>query len=195
MIAEAALAALVSSCAPSIAPDTMTAVVMVESSANPLAIGDNTARRSYTPRDIREAVATATMLLSRGHNIDLGLGQVNSDHLGGTVSVPALFDPCQNLRVASSILAADYTHAFDVFHDQRYALRAALGAYNTGSIYAGQGYASRVVAAAAVPSLSILTAASPLQSLPVHGSPAATPVPTREPIAAPGPWRGTWGHP
>ena len=49
-----ALAALMAHCAPTVAPSTMTAIVQVESGGDPLAIGDNTTRRSYYPRDSRE---------------------------------------------------------------------------------------------------------------------------------------------
>ncbi len=195
MIGETLLAGLLSACASTVAPATMHAVVMVESGANPLSIGDNTAHRSYNPPSYLAAVAIASDLVGQGHSLDLGIAQVNSMHLTRAVTIADLFEPCRNLQVASAILAGDYARARSVYSEPQRALRAALGAYNTGRIYAGAAYVARVVAAAGVPSVAILSERpGPPQALVRQRSirvalpmSASTPVTVR--------WRGTWGRP
>ena len=78
-----ALAALMAHCAPAVAPSTMTAIVQVESGGNPLAIGDNTAGRSYYPHDRGAAERLARRLLNAGHLLDLGIAQIDSMNLVG----------------------------------------------------------------------------------------------------------------
>ena len=69
-------------CAPMVAPLTMAAIVKTESGFNPLAIGVNGGARLVRQAEtVAEAVVTAKWLLERGYNIDLGLGQVNSNNL------------------------------------------------------------------------------------------------------------------
>jgi type IV secretion system protein VirB1 len=145
------LAALLTHCAPTVAPSTMTAIVQVESGGNPLAIGDNTARRSYHPRSRSSAEALARRLLEEGHVLDLGIAQIDSMNLAGFgVTVHTIFDPCVNLRVGARILSGDYAFAHHRYTDSQIALRHAIGMYNTGQLNAGQGYISRVLAAAGI---------------------------------------------
>jgi len=88
-------------------------------------------------------------LLGLGHSLDIGLSQVNSANLPKLgISVRDAFDPCVNLRAGSTILGADYGAAANQFGSGQYALRRALGAYNSGSLYAGQGYVNAILAAA-----------------------------------------------
>jgi type IV secretion system protein VirB1 len=70
-------------CAPNVGISTLAAIVKTESSFNPLAIGINVNKNEKkpkvaTPKTADEAIATAHWLLSRGYNIDMGLGQINS---------------------------------------------------------------------------------------------------------------------
>jgi type IV secretion system protein VirB1 len=89
-----ALAALIQHCAPAVAPSTMTAIVQVESGGNPLAIGDNTVRRSYYPHDRATAERLARRLLDAGHLLDLGIAQIDSMNFAGFgVNVHTIFDP------------------------------------------------------------------------------------------------------
>jgi type IV secretion system protein VirB1 len=167
----------------------MRAIVMVESGGNPYAIGDNTARRSYSPRSYQEALATAKTLIAQGHSVDLGLGQVNSSNLAGyhtTAAAMLLYPGCENLIVASQILTNAYRWAAATYQDQRQALFGAISAYNSGSLYAGAHYVNLVVAAAQqaplVPSIEILagrssTGAQRLGPRPVV-RPKPRPVPT-----------------
>jgi type IV secretion system protein VirB1 len=189
VIAPVALAALLSSCAPSVAPDTMSAIIEVESGRNPYAIYDDTTRVSYTPSDGRIAFGLALALLRRGHNLDVGIGQVNSANFP-IARLSEMLKPCPNLRLASSILAGDYAQSQRALVEPVAALRGALGAYNTGDIHSGAAYVSRVVAAASVPSIAILTGQpSPTPS----ARPTAAPKP--RPTSTPGPWHSQFGSP
>jgi type IV secretion system protein VirB1 len=146
-----ALAALVVHCAPMVAPSTMLAIIQVESSGNPLAIGDNTTSRSYYPRNRPTAEALAVRLLEAGHSLDLGIAQIDSMNLAGFgVDAHAIFDPCTNLNVGSRILAGDYAFAVRRYGRGQVALRHAIGMYDTGRLDAGRSYIRRVLTAAGI---------------------------------------------
>ncbi|MGA7201405.1 MAG: lytic transglycosylase domain-containing protein [Candidatus Cybelea sp.] len=146
-----ALAALIRHCAPAVAPSTMAAIVQVESGGDPLAIGDNTTRRSYYPRDRATAERLARRLLNAGHLLDIGIAQIDSMNFAGFgVTARAIFDPCTNLSVGARILSGDYAFAARRYGDGQIALRHAIGMYNTGRLNAGARYIARVVAPAAI---------------------------------------------
>jgi soluble lytic murein transglycosylase-like protein len=129
----------------------MTAIVQVESGGNPLAIGDNTARRSYYPHNRAAAQRLARRLLDAGHQLDLGIAQIDSMNFPGFgVNVHTLFDPCINLSIGAKILSDDYAFAARRYRDAQVALRHAIGMYNTGRPNGGARYIARVVAAAAI---------------------------------------------
>ena len=166
IVAGAALAAYLGTCAPHVSPDTMRAIVGVESAGNPYALNDNTTRHSYSPRDARTALAIATVLLRRGDSVDVGIAQVSSRNFNTFhVNAAQMLDPCTNLGVASRILVADYARSSTTFVDQRQALWHAISAYNTGSLFAGKPYVDAVVAEAMrapmVPTISLLTNSMP----------------------------------
>jgi len=144
-----ALAALLQACAPRVGPRTLTAIISVESGGNPNAIHDNTSGLSYFPSSAERATDLAVSLVAAGHSVDLGISQINSMNLPGlALSVADMFDPCTNVRVSAQILTGDYRRAVAQFGPGQVALRHAIGAYNTGSIYAGSSYVSLVLAAA-----------------------------------------------
>jgi type IV secretion system protein VirB1 len=151
-VAAVALSTLLQQCAPNVGERTMTAIVRVESNAYPLAIYDNTSRRSFSPRTVPEALYTARVLIDAGHSVDLGLAQVNSANLPRLgMAIRDAFDPCSNLRGAATILSSDYDDAASHFSPGPYALRRAIGAYNSGSIYGGDTYIDRILVAAGLP--------------------------------------------
>lgn len=130
--------ALAQACAPTIQHEIMAALVKTESSFNPLAIGVNTGKLKRPPKSLGEAVATARELLRSGHNIDLGLGQINSANLKRTgLTVETAFNPCLNLRASSTILSENYSAAQKKYKTPTESLYAALSAYNTGSFTKG----------------------------------------------------------
>ncbi len=149
--AAVALAQLLQTCAPNVGERTMTAIVRVESGGNYLAIRDNDVNRTFSPVDVREGVAWSMQLLRLHHSIDLGIAQINSanlDKLG--MSLSDAFDPCINIHGGATILSFDYGLASRQFGPGQFALRRAIGAYNSGSIFAGESYVNRILVAAGV---------------------------------------------
>jgi type IV secretion system protein VirB1 len=163
MIVPLALAAALHTCAPTAAPDTMAAIIAVESAGWPYAVNDNTVRRSYRPRTRAQALRIADSAIAAHHSVDVGIAQVNSGNFAAFhVDAAAMLEPCANLRVGSAILANAYHFAALRYPDPPQALVHALMAYNTGSIYAGASYVRAVIAAAApptpiVPSIAIVS--------------------------------------
>lgn len=90
--------------------ETLAAVVSVESGFQPFAIRINTDRPlAERPKTRAEAIETATILISEGHNIDLGLGGINSGNLGRLgMSVSDTFDFCLNLKASAALLDGYY---------------------------------------------------------------------------------------
>ena len=147
-----ALTALIARCAPNVAPATMAAIVEVESGGDSLAIGDNTARRSYHPRARATAEALARRLIAAGHSVDLGIAQIDDANLARfALNVHTVFDACANLGAGSEILGQDYAIATLRFGAGQAALRHAIGMYNAGSLNAGASYVRRVMLAAGIP--------------------------------------------
>lgn len=146
MIAD--LSVLVQQCAPNVGQTTMMAIIRTESGGNPWAIGDNTSKLIRQPSTKEEAVAVAKALIGLGHNIDMGLGQINSKNLKALGLTPEkIFEPCINLTAAASILSDAYQRSTKQHGAGQQALLAALSAYNTGNLTAGfgNGYVQRVV--------------------------------------------------
>jgi type IV secretion system protein VirB1 len=155
MLSSMLLAHLIAACAPNVGKRTMTSIVAVESGGSPFAIHDNTSVRSYFPTNAGDATSLATELIAAGHSVDLGLAQINDANLPNLgLSVRAAFDPCTNVRAGATILAEAYGRARTHFGDGQFALRRAIGAYNTGSLSAGDGYIASVVTASQSESVS-----------------------------------------
>jgi type IV secretion system protein VirB1 len=144
--------ALAQQCAPTVAPQTLAAIVKQESGFRPLAIGINGgARLERQPGNVGEAVATAKWLIEKGYNIDLGLGQINVKNVVKMgLSIEDTFDPCKNLAASAQILTENFQGAKRSTQNDQVALRAALSMYNTGSYTRGfeNGYVQNVLAKA-----------------------------------------------
>ena len=186
MVAPLTFAALLKICAPSVSPDTMRAIVAVESGGNPYAIHDNTTRRAYFPRS--QAQAEAILAATRGHNVDVGIAQVNTGWFPTFhVTAKQMLEPCRNLRIGSVILARAYRSADASFPQPRVALWHAISAYNTGSLYAGASYVAAVVSAALsppiVPSIALLTSSPADMVLTPRRSRSSTVRPLAAPLA------------
>lgn len=143
---------LAQTCAPAVAPETLSAIAWTESRFDPLAIGVNRgARPTARAATPKAAARTARALIARGGDVDLGLAQINSANLAWLgLSVEAAFDPCRNLAAAAQVLAAGYRPAGASARHHQVALRIALSRYNTGHPERGfrNGYVSRVERAA-----------------------------------------------
>jgi type IV secretion system protein VirB1 len=144
--------ALVMACAPLVHASTARALVAVESSFNPHAIGVVGGVLDRQPRNRAEALATATQLQVKGWNFSVGLAQINVHNfqrLGLTTATA--FDPCGNLRAMQAVLGECFDRSAPDRSDQT-ALRQALSCYYSGNFVTGfrHGYVQRV--AGAVPS-------------------------------------------
>ena len=127
----AVVTTLALTCAPQVAPATLAAIARTESGFDPFAIGDNTAHRSYHPPAKPEAIALAAQLAAEGHDLDLGLMQINQRNFGWLgLAAGDAFEPCRSLAAGAAVLTA-------------------FSRYNTGSPRAGfdNGYVARVLTA------------------------------------------------
>jgi type IV secretion system protein VirB1 len=125
----AVVTTLALTCAPQVAPATLAAIAQTESGLDPLAVGDNTARRSYHPVAKSQALALAAQLAAEGHDLDFGLMQINYRNFGWLgLAADDAFEPCRSLAAGAAVLTA-------------------LSRYNTGksSSPAGMAYARRVL--------------------------------------------------
>lgn len=156
--------ALAQECAPTVAPQTMAAVVNVESGFNPYAIGVVGGRLARQPKTRDEAVATAKALASDGWNFSVGVAQVNRYNLPKyQVSYEQAFDACTNLRVGSKILEECFVRASKGTPEPQAALHAALSCYYSGNFTRGfkpdvagkPSYVQKVLASAGQPSKAI----------------------------------------
>lgn len=178
---------LAASCAPSVSPDTWLSVVNTESGSssavigfNPLAIGDNTAGRSYTPTSLAQAVSIASTLVAARHSVDLGVAQINTaaGHLQRRgLPLAAAFDPCTAFRIGAEVLAECWRRATGPYEQIR--LRAAIGCYNAGHPSPNTAYVQRVQASAAriVPAIRLVGS----NQEPATPEDARTPEPPRAP--------------
>jgi hypothetical protein len=149
MISAAILGALLERCAPTMDKRVAAAIVEVESYGDSWAIDDDSARRSYHPRSYAEAVSLAHDLAGERHVFDLGLGQVNSVHLGEPgLSIETMLRPCSNLAAAQRIFSEALVATGD--------LRAALVRYN-GSGSTSPRYADLVLGAMRSPFVAAVT--------------------------------------
>jgi type IV secretion system protein VirB1 len=189
------LLSLLQTCAPEVAPETMAAVVRVESGENPFAIGVVGARLKKQPTTLEEAVAAAKRLTELGKNFSVGLAQINRKNLAalGLTTYEQAFDPCENLRAGAKILADCYRRAKKSAPPER-ALTDALSCYYSGNTTrgyqsdpgGGPSYVAKVLAAVqplsshVVPALPFGAAAPPPAALP-----AAPPRPAPAPLLLP----------
>jgi type IV secretion system protein VirB1 len=149
----AVVAQLAARCAPSVAFETLAAIMRTESGFRPFALGVNgPGGGPVFPATREAAVALATDLVQRqGRSVDLGLMQVNSGNLRALrLTVEEALDPCTNLAAGARILREGYAAARRSEADPQQALRIAFSRYNTGHPKRGfaNGYVQRVQGAA-----------------------------------------------
>ncbi|MFC7556390.1 lytic transglycosylase domain-containing protein [Pseudoroseomonas wenyumeiae] len=140
---------------PSVAFETLAAIMRTESGFQPFALGVNgPGGGPVFPATRGAAVALATDLIQRqGRSVDLGLMQVNSGNLRVLrLTITEVLDPCTNLAAGARILREGYAAARRGEADPQQALRVAFSRYNTGHPERGfaNGYVLRVQGAAEV---------------------------------------------
>ena len=153
MLPSAIILGLAAQCAPSVAPETIAAIVQTESQGFELAINVNGLGRKVAPAtNVAQAIAIARFYVGKGHSVDLGLGQINSRNMKALgLTWDNVFDPCTNIAAAGAVLSGNYHSVRAGLHPQR-ALRIALSMYNTGSQSRGfsNGYVGKVVGNAGI---------------------------------------------
>ncbi len=148
----AAIFALASQCAPSVAPQTVAAIVQTESHARPFALNVNGGSQPPPQANAASAAETAKRYIAAGHSVDLGLGQINSRNMRWLgLTWATVFDPCTNIAALGRVLTQNYNTAI-AGRDPQTALRVALSLYNTGSSSRGfrNGYVAKVVGNAGI---------------------------------------------
>lgn len=148
----AAILTLASQCAPGVAPETALAIILTESSGEPLALNVNSGPQPARQTNAADAAATARRFIAAGYSVDLGLGQINSSNMRWLgLTWETVFDPCTNVAALARVLTSNY-NAVKAGRDPQFALRIALSMYNTGSQTRGfrNGYVAKVVGKAGV---------------------------------------------
>ncbi len=124
-------------CAPDIHPNTLQAIVRVESNFNPYAIGVVNGALAKQPHNLGEAVAAAKRLAAEGKNFSMGLGQINKQHLKRFgLTYETIFEPCKNLAAAQSVFSDCYLRANTTGNTQM-ALQKAFSCYYSGNFRFG----------------------------------------------------------
>jgi type IV secretion system protein VirB1 len=133
--------------APDVAPQTIVAIIKVESGGNQYGVGINGPVKIHIrPKSAQEAIAEARRWISRGYSVDVGLMQINSRNLQRLgITIERAFDPAINIQVGAKILVGNYRQAVKSYGPGQNALKAALSAYNTGNYVNGfkNGYVAK----------------------------------------------------
>lgn len=185
-LSVAAVVALAAACAPSIAPETLLAVVQAESGRDPLAVNVNRpGGGTRRPETLEAAIALAVEAMRQGWSVDLGLAQINTANLPRLgLTLAEAFEPCRNLSAAERVLRDGWAAGAGEA-DPQARLRVAFSHYNTGSQARGfaNGYVGRVERAAGfvVPAIRL-----PGQPAPSSTAEAAAPASVAQPADPPG---------
>ena len=162
-------AKITTACSSGDAINTLASVAKTESGFDTLAIHDNTAGVTFQPADEAKARELArSLIVDRGHSVDLGLMQINSANLLRIgLSIDDAFDACHSIAAGAHLLKEGYQQA----------LREAFSRYNTGDAVRGfaNGYVRRVeFAGASLPALG--SSSSEVDQKPLAASVPAVPV-------------------
>jgi type IV secretion system protein VirB1 len=170
MIYEVAvIVSLAQRCAPEVATEALVPLVVTESGGNALAININKGPR-VRASSAAHGAALVRRYVTAGYSVDVGLAQINSANFAQlSVTAEQLFEPCTNLRLASTMLQQGYELA-SRHYSGRDAISATYSLYNTGTLTRGfrNGYVARVWSAARM--LGLIQAPPPL---PVPAAPAS----------------------
>lgn len=161
----AAIATLALQCAPTVAPETVAAIVRTESRGHVLALNVNGGRQPERQTSSGQAAATAKRYIAAGYSVDLGLGQINSRNMRWLgLTWKTVFEPCTNIAALGRVLTQNY-NAVRAGRDPQTALRVALSMYNTGSQSRGfrNGYVAKVIRNAGIINTQISDAPATLQ--------------------------------
>jgi type IV secretion system protein VirB1 len=132
VLTTAAVLSLVMQCSPGLDPKLLTGFAQQESGYDPLALHINRMPPGWLQphaQSAADAQQIAARFIADGHNVDLGMMQINSQNLGLLgLGLADAFDPCRSIAAAGKLIAL-------------------ISRYNTGNPSAGvrNGYAAAVV--------------------------------------------------
>ena len=144
------LSTLLATCAPQVHPATASALIAVESSGNPYAIGVVRGALVRQPTTPQEAVVTARALQAEGWDFSVGLGQINVRNLARLgLTIESGFHPCANVAAMQVVLSECFDRSAASHRGDATRLRDALSCYYSGNFSTGyrHGYVRRVVQA------------------------------------------------
>ena len=147
--AVAAITVLAQQCASEVATEAVVPLVVTESGGDDLSININRGPR-VRAGSVAEGAALVRRYMAQGYTVDVGLAQINSANFARLgVTIEQAFDPCTNLRLASSLLQEGYGLASRHYSGLD-AISATYSLYNTGTLTRGfrNGYVGRVWSAA-----------------------------------------------
>lgn len=134
------LAELILACAPALDPRLASALIKQESSYNQFAIGmdsKHNIKLSRQPKNVQEAVSTASDLAQKGYSFSVGLTQIHITNVKKWgISWEQAFTPCTSLQISQSIFLSFYKIAQNAGYRDQNAVFAALRGYNSGSVNA-----------------------------------------------------------
>ena len=143
-------------------PEHMSAIVRVESSAHPYAIGVVGHKLSRQPQTLEEAIEAVKMLRDGAYNYSVGLAQVNQSNFARYgLSDDKLFDQCANLQAGAKILKACYASYQD--------WSKAYSCYYSGNAVTGfrHGYVGKVLVKKGLPILTSISSPSTSPGTPI----------------------------
>ena len=147
--AVAAITVLAQQCAGEVATEAVVPLVVTESGGDDLSINVNRGPRVRVG-SVAEGAGLVRRYMAQGYTVDVGLAQINSANFARLgVTVEQAFDPCTNLRLASTLLQEGYGLASRHYSGLD-AISATYSLYNTGTLTRGfrNGYVGRVWSAA-----------------------------------------------
>lgn len=122
---------LAQACAPSVAAGTLAGVVSLESRFASYAIRINSGMPlAKQPTSKAEAIETASILVAKRHDVQLGLGGIGMEELQKLkLSISDAFDPCLNLHATATLLDGYYRLAIKAGADRGKAVQVMLQSY------------------------------------------------------------------
>lgn len=140
MLIKQAIADLILHCSSGVDPLILQSLIVQESARHPYAIHDGKTHKSHFPKSREAAIQLAKQLREKGHRLDIGLAQINTQNfkwLGLTIETA--FNPCTNLKASSTVLKEAMNRTPN--------LREQLSIYNSGKTTSKKGlsYADKII--------------------------------------------------
>lgn len=138
IITPLVLSGLFLQCAPDVAPETLNAIVSVESARKPYVVANVTDNTSHYFDEKEKAVAFLNNLERNNKKYSAGIMQIYSDNFRRlNLNNHSVFDPCTNIRAGAVILKQCWDKAISDNPDEQKALRDMASCYYSGNFTRG----------------------------------------------------------